>query len=68
MVEKIIRREKHGRLDGYLVKWKGYDEKTWEPAKDLRQDILEMVEKFEKFRKITESSTRKRGRPPMRSN
>ena len=44
---------KRGRQDGYQVKWQGYDEKTWEPAIDLRQDIPEIVENFEKSRTPT---------------
>lgn len=30
-VEKILKHRKKGRQTEYLVKWKGYDETTWEP-------------------------------------
>ena len=50
VVERIIRREKRGRADGYIVKWRGYQEQTWEPVRNLREDVPEMVEKFEKSR------------------
>ena len=50
VVERIVRREKRGNRNGYQVKWKGYEEKTWEPANRLREDVPEMVEKFEKAR------------------
>lgn len=40
---KIIKRKKH-----YLVKWRGYDETTWEPANTLKQDVPDMVNKYEK--------------------
>ena len=38
VVEKIIRREKRGTRNGYQVKWKGYKEKTWEPANTLSDE------------------------------
>lgn len=56
-MEKIIRREKRGRQDGYRVKWHGYEESTWEPATDLREDVPEMVERFEKSRTPTFQET-----------
>lgn len=34
-VEKIIRKRKKKGGVKYLVKWKGYDETTWEPRKNL---------------------------------
>lgn len=39
VVERIVRREKRNKIDGYIVKWKGYQEKTWESASTLRQDM-----------------------------
>ena len=50
VVERIIRREKRNGQDGYIIKWKGYTEKTWEPANIIRQDVPTIVEKFEKSR------------------
>ena len=34
-VEEIIESRKAGRSTQYLVKWKGYDEPTWEPQKNI---------------------------------
>ncbi len=50
VIEKIVRREKRGKEDGYRVRWKGYKEETWEPAETLREDVPTLVERFEKTR------------------
>jgi len=31
----------------YLVKWKGYKDKTWEPKTELMKDIADMIEDYE---------------------
>jgi hypothetical protein len=43
-VERIVRQET-GR---FLVKWRHRDEETWEPIKNLREDVPEMVKAFQK--------------------
>jgi len=46
-VEKILKkRHKKGNVE-YYVKWKNYEEWTWEPVDNLA-NIPEMIEKFEK--------------------
>lgn len=47
VIERIVRQEKRGRSQGYVVKWKGYKESTWEPAKRLVKDVPELVKRFE---------------------
>lgn len=51
VVEKIIRRETRGRETGYVIKWKGYPEHTWQSRKILVEDIPDMLAKFEKSRR-----------------
>ena len=54
-VEKIVdKRYLNGRIN-YLIKWKGYDDKdnTWEPIDNLF--CSDLIEKFEKTYKNTES-------------
>ena len=56
MIEKILKRAL--AEDGSVllqVKWKGFDEHTWEPRDTLMEDVPEMVKKFE--------AKRPRGRP-----
>ena len=50
VIERIVRREKRDGADGYIIKWKGYKERTWEPEETLRQDVPELINKFEKSR------------------
>ena len=46
-VEKVLeKRFRKGRVE-YFVKWKNYDETTWEPSKNLT-NVQDLVEKFEK--------------------
>jgi len=46
-VEKVIeKRFRKGRVE-YFVKWKNYDETTWEPLKNLA-NAEDLIEKFEK--------------------
>lgn len=40
------RRKRNGKVE-FLVKWKGYRDKTWEPRKILVKDIPELVKDFE---------------------
>ena len=42
-IEKIVRgRLKRGKLE-YLIKWKGYSEKTWEPESGLNDVALQYL-------------------------
>ena len=46
-VEKVLeKRFRKGRVE-YFVKWKNYDETTWEPLKNLT-NVQDLIEKFEK--------------------
>ncbi|KAF2495880.1 hypothetical protein BU16DRAFT_538501 [Lophium mytilinum] len=47
IVDKILRRIKTKGGDKYEVKWKGYDETSQEPVKQLREDVPDIVAKFE---------------------
>ena len=44
-VEKLLDKRKYRRQVQYLVKWVGYDEPSWEPAKNiLCPKLIEMFE------------------------
>ena len=46
-IEKILeKRVQKGKLQ-YFVKWKNFDETTWEPLSHL-QDVRDMIDEFEK--------------------
>ena len=46
-VEKVLdKRFRKGRVE-YFVKWKNYDETTWEPSKHLT-NVQDLIDKFEK--------------------
>ena len=46
-VEKVLeKRFRKGRVE-YFVKWKNYDETTWEPSKNLT-NVQDLIDKFEK--------------------
>ena len=46
-VEKVLeKRFRKGRVE-YFVKWKNYDETTWEPSINLT-NVQDLIEKFEK--------------------
>ena len=46
-VEKVLeKRFRKGRAE-YFVKWKNYDETTWEPLKNL-SNVKDLIDKFEK--------------------
>lgn len=46
-VEKVLeKRFRKGRVE-YFVKWKNYDETTWEPVKNLT-NVQDLIDKFEK--------------------
>lgn len=51
VVEKIVRAEVQDGLPGYVVKWKGYSDATWEPEENIRQDVPDLVRKFHDKRK-----------------
>jgi hypothetical protein len=40
VVEKLLERRVHNRQVQYLVKWKGYEDKTWEPSKNLPDQFI----------------------------
>ncbi|CAG9319524.1 unnamed protein product [Blepharisma stoltei] len=46
VVEKILEKRGEGKDRMYLVKWKGYENLTWEPKENLKS-CLEAVEEFE---------------------
>ena len=46
-VEKILEKRKKGKLFEYLVKWEGYENPDWQPAKNLK-GVQELVDKFNK--------------------
>ena len=46
-IEKILEKRVHkGKLQ-YFVKWKNFDETTWEPLSHLK-DVRDMIDEFEK--------------------
>jgi hypothetical protein len=40
-VEDILDRRLAGRQEQYLIKWKGYEENTWEPTRNISPQLLE---------------------------
>ncbi|GMT29662.1 hypothetical protein PFISCL1PPCAC_20959, partial [Pristionchus fissidentatus] len=74
-VEAVVgRRQKDGQIE-YLLKWRGYDDKTWEPIKHCTS-CRKMVDEFNKAHPLTGATiniaspatkpadtTAKRGRP-----
>jgi hypothetical protein len=46
-VEKILEKRKKGNSYEYLVKWVGYEEPDWQPAKNLKNQ-KKMVNDFNK--------------------
>ena len=53
VIEKILRRETQGKETGYRVKWKGYDQTTFESRKRLLEDVPELINRFEKSRPMS---------------
>jgi hypothetical protein len=52
VVEKLIDKRKEGRIIQYLVKWRKYDETTWEPRARLIEDgFNDEIKVFEKNKK-----------------
>ena len=47
VVERLIRVKNFKGVQRILVKWKGYDETTWEPRAQLLEDVPEMVRAFD---------------------
>ena len=47
-VEKVVSKRLHGKVTQYEVKWEGYDETTWEPAKNLSGTLVEDFEAAQK--------------------
>ncbi|RWS14534.1 chromobox-like protein 5 [Dinothrombium tinctorium] len=71
-VEEIRgRRHVNGR-DEFLIKWKGYDEESWEPASNIIDKTLienyEQRENSERNRTSKRNSTKKNKRGKMRQN
>ena len=49
IVEKLTDSRTFNKVKQYLVKWKGYKDKTWESEKDLREDgIGDLIDAFTK--------------------
>ena len=46
-VEKITSHNLIKKKKYYLVKWLGFKEMTWEPAKQLKEDVPEHVKEYE---------------------
>lgn len=46
-VKKIIGHRGQGRAKQYHVRWYGFDQPTWEPAKTIEEDVPEMVQEYE---------------------
>uniref|UniRef100_A0AC34F410 Chromo domain-containing protein n=1 Tax=Panagrolaimus sp. ES5 TaxID=591445 RepID=A0AC34F410_9BILA len=67
-VEKILDKKGSGRSLQYLVKWKGYDETTWEPATNCgcKELIIAFERDHAKSPKSAGSASLKRGRPTAR--
>ena len=63
-VERILEERKAGGRKEYLVRWKGYDEQTWEPMKNL-SGVKAMVTAFVK-NKSTSSAVPEPKRPEKR--
>lgn len=51
IVERIVRKKKKNGKLFYVVKWKGWQDTTDEPASALKKDIPRMVADFEKKEK-----------------
>lgn len=49
IVEKLLRK-KNDQKGGVLfeVKWKGFDQRTWEPRASLLEDLPQIVAQFER--------------------
>merc|ERR1712064_82155 len=46
-VEKVIKKRTRKGKNEYFVKWKNYDETTWEPLENL-ENAKNLIENFEK--------------------
>ena len=49
IVEKILRSRSRRRLQEYLVKWVGYEEPTWEPASNLKDEAGRNIIPLQRF-------------------
>eukprot|EP01028_Stygiella_incarcerata_P006518 TRINITY_DN2667_c0_g1_i1.p2 TRINITY_DN2667_c0_g1~~TRINITY_DN2667_c0_g1_i1.p2 ORF type:complete len:189 (-),score=77.86 TRINITY_DN2667_c0_g1_i1:148-714(-) len=47
VVEAILGQKKVKGQKMYHIKWEGYEETTWEPAKAMKQDVPDLVKEFE---------------------
>ena len=48
VVERLVGQRNSSRGPEIQVKWKGYDELTWEPRRNLLEDVPDLVRKFDK--------------------
>ena len=46
-ISKIIEFKIKNKIPGYIVKWKGYKEPTWEPRNILIEDVPKLIKKFD---------------------
>jgi hypothetical protein len=44
VAEKILEKRRRKKRTEYLVKWQDSDEPTWEPAKNIDQDLVKAFE------------------------
>lgn len=47
-IEKLVKQRGAGRNKEILVRWKGFDEETWEPRANLEKDVPALMEKFDR--------------------
>ena len=46
-ISKILEFKIKNKIPGYIVKWKGYKEPTWEPRNILIEDVPKLIKKFD---------------------
>ena len=47
-ISKLLRKQTRDGVPGYMVKWKGYKEPTWEPVENLKRDVPKLLKAMEK--------------------
>jgi hypothetical protein len=55
VVEKILKARTVDGTKELLTKWKGYEEPTWEPEETIKEDVPEMIKKFQQRKRSSRS-------------
>ena len=45
-ISKLLRKQTRDGVPGYMVKWVGYKEPTWEPVENLKRDVPKLLKAF----------------------